>query len=365
MDRVIAGKYKLASEIGSGSFGTIYRGANMITHQPVAIKFEVANTTRPNLSLEARIYSLLKGAVGFPKMLFYGSQGDLNVMVIDLLGKSLQSLVEAAPPRFSLKTVLMLADQMIARLWYLHSKGIIHRDVKPENFVMGTGASSNVVYLIDFGLAKKFSFETVARTGRGFVGTAKFASIHAHEGLEQSRRDDLESLAYTLIWMLKGTLPWSNPPGLNPDEKLQKTLDMKRNTPIDELCRGIPAEFCEFLRDVRELEFGETPDYSKYQRMFRDLLTRREYVFDYNYDWCAQQRPIVMSLTTGIKLEKGGSENASVGRMWSSRASEERERPRPCINMRKIMDKVNMQRLKIGEHQIQLLGRGPVQSLPQ
>lgn len=363
MRRVIAGKYALASEIGSGSFGTIYRGLNIITHQPVAIKFEFADSTRPNLSLEARIYSLLKGAVGFPEMLFYGSQGDLNVMVIDLLGRSLQSLIETAPPRFSLKTVLMLADQMIARLRYLHSKGIIHRDVKPENFVMGTGPSSNVVYLIDFGLAKKFSSEETVRGERRFVGTAMFASLHAHEGLEQGRRDDMEGLAYTLIWLLKGSLPWGNLTGLNTEDKLQRTYELKRSTPIKDLCFGIPPEFGEFLRASRELGFADVPDYSGYQQMFRDLMMRREYVCDYVYDWCGHKRLMVMSLTTDMMRERSASQSEGLRRLRDNRQSEEKERPRPNVNMRKIIDRVNLQRLKVGEHQMraQAVGKEPVQ----
>ena len=363
MDRVIGGKYAILGEIGGGSFGTIYKGLDLITREPVAMKFEVVKPQHPKLSLEARIYSLVKGCPGFPSPLFYGTQGDWNILVLPYLGLSLRSLVDAGPPRLTLKTVLMLAEQMLARLRYLHAKGIVHRDVKPDNFVIGTGASANIVYIIDLGLAKKYRDLSTGehapmRKGKGFVGTGLFASIHAHEGVEQSRRDDLESLAYTLVWLLKGSLPWSHVPCTNEAQWLEAIYRKKVETPVEAVCDGLPAEFCEFLRDVRNLGYEEDPDYSAYERRFRDLFVREGFVFDYAYDWCSRLRPVVMSLTTGVKLDPEHSDGGSLGS--GRRAGEAHAVATPKINFRKIMDKVNLQRLRIGSQQAKIMAKSGV-----
>jgi serine/threonine protein kinase len=112
-----------------------------------------------------------------------------------------------------MKTVLMIADQLIQRIEYMHSKSYIHRDIKPENFLLGLGKKSNIIYIIDFGLSKKYrDTKTLQhipyRENKNLTGTARYASINAHLGIEQSRRDDLEAVGYVLIYLAKGFLPW-------------------------------------------------------------------------------------------------------------------------------------------------------------
>ncbi|KAH8620967.1 Protein tyrosine kinase Protein kinase domain [Trypanosoma vivax] len=153
----VGNRFRIGQKIGSGSFGEIFRGTNVQNGDPVAIKLEQAKTRHPQLAFEARFYRILNAGgsvVGIPNVLYHGVEGEFNVMVIDLLGPSLEDLFSFCGRRLSLKTTLMLAEQMIARVEFVHSKGIIHRDIKPDNFLMGTGKKGHHVYIIDFGLAK-------------------------------------------------------------------------------------------------------------------------------------------------------------------------------------------------------------------
>lgn len=169
-------------------------------------------------------------------------------MVIDLLGPSMEDLFNFCGRKFSLKTVLMLADQMISRIEFTHAKNFIHRDIKPDNFLMGTGKKGHHVYLIDFGLAKKYRDHKTHvhiqyKDNKNLTGTARYASINTHLGIEQSRRDDLESLGYVLMYFNKGSLPWQ---GLKAGTKIQKyerISEKKMSTPVEVLCKGFPSKY--------------------------------------------------------------------------------------------------------------------------
>ena len=184
----------------------------------------------------------------------------------------------------------MLADQMLARLEFIHSKNFIHRDMKPDNFLIGLSKKSNIVHIIDFGLAKKFNDpKTNAhipyKDGKSLTGTARYASINTHLGIEQSRRDDLEGLGYVLLYLLKGSLPWQGLPARSKKEKYTKILQVKTDTSVDVLCRGHPNEFMIYLNYCRNLGFEDKPDYSYLRRMFKELFSREEYDYDYLYSW--------------------------------------------------------------------------------
>ena len=190
----------------------------------VAIKLECVKTKHPQLHIESKFYRIMQGGVGIPTIKWCGSEGDFNVMVMELLGPSLEDLFNFCSRRFSLKTVLLLADQLISRIEFIHSKNFIHRDIKPDNFLMGLGKKGNLVYIIDFGLAKKYRDARTHqhipyRENKNLTGTARYASINTHLGIEQSRRDDMESLGYILMYFVTGTLPWQ---GLRAATKQQK-----------------------------------------------------------------------------------------------------------------------------------------------
>ncbi|KAM9748267.1 casein kinase I isoform 8-T8 [Dama dama] len=272
MELRVGNRYRLGRKIGSGSFGDIYLGTDIAAGEEVAIKLECVKTKHPQLHIESKIYKMMQGgdstnvwkvssvscwlwkhfackrrllrclkkwwlvdtrSVGIPTIRWCGAEGDYNVMVMELLGPSLEDLFNFCSRKFSLKTVLLLADQMISRIEYIHSKNFIHRDVKPDNFLMGLGKKGNLVYIIDFGLAKKYRDARTHqhipyRENKNLTGTARYASINTHLGI---------------------------------------------------------AEFATYLNFCRSLRFDDKPDYSYLRQLFRNLFHRQGFSYDYVFDW--------------------------------------------------------------------------------
>ncbi|PIN20660.1 Casein kinase (serine/threonine/tyrosine protein kinase) [Handroanthus impetiginosus] len=290
MEPRVGNKFRLGRKIGSGSFGEIYLGTNIQTNEEVAIKLENVKTKHPQLLYESKLYKLLQGGTGIPNVRWFGVEGDYNVLVMDLLGPSLEDLFNFCSRKLSLKTVLMLADQMINRVEFIHSKSFLHRDIKPDNFLMGLGRRANQVYAIDFGLAKKYRDSTTHqhipyRENKNLTGTARYASMNTHLGIEQSRRDDLESLGYVLMYFLRGSLPWQGLKAGNKKQKYEKISEKKVSTSIEALCRSYPSEFASYFHYCRSLRFDDKPDYAYLKRIFRDLFIREGFQFDYVFDW--------------------------------------------------------------------------------
>lgn len=291
----VGGRYRLGKKIGSGSFGDIYIGTNIHTGADVAVKLENVKTKHPQLAYEYKLYRILSGGVGIPQVRWFGKEGDYNVLVMDLLGPSLEDLFNFCGRKFSLKTVLMVADQLVARIEYIHNQSFLHRDIKPDNFLIGLGKRANVVYAIDFGLAKKYRDPKSHRhipysEHKNLTGTARYASINTHLGIEQSRRDDLESLGFVLMYFLRGDLPWQGLRARTKREKYDKISEKKMSTPIELLCKGHPGEFATFLNYCRSLRFDDKPDYAYLRRLFRDVFYRMGYTPDFQYDWTVKHK---------------------------------------------------------------------------
>uniref|UniRef100_A0A5B6ZWD4 non-specific serine/threonine protein kinase n=2 Tax=Davidia involucrata TaxID=16924 RepID=A0A5B6ZWD4_DAVIN len=272
-------------------------------------KFKLIKTKHPQLHYESKLYMLLQGGTGIPHLKWFGVEGEYNAMVIDLLGPSLEDLFNYCNRKFTLKTVLMLADQLINRVEYMHSRGFLHRDIKPDNFLMGLGRKANQVYIIDYGLGKKYrDLQTHKhipyRENKNLTGTARYASVNTHLGVEQSRRDDLESLGYVLMYFLRGSLPWQGLKAGTKKQKYDKISEKKMLTPIEVLCKSHPSEFISYFHYCRSLRFDDKPDYSYLKRLFRDLFIREGYQFDYVFDWTVLKYPQIGSSSRGRPIGK-------------------------------------------------------------
>ncbi|CAB0045031.1 unnamed protein product [Trichogramma brassicae] len=302
---IVGGKYRLMRKIGSGSFGDIYLGINVSNGEEVAIKLENVRARHPQLMYESKLYKILHGGVGIPHIRWYGVEREFNVLVMDLLGPSLEDLFTYCSRKFTIKTVLMLADQMIGRIEFVHCKHFIHRDIKPDNFLMGIGRHCNKLFLIDFGLAKKFRDSRTRmhisyREDKNLTGTARYASINAHLGIEQSRRDDMESLGYVLMYFNRGSLPWQGLKAATKKQKYEKISEKKMSTPVEVLCKGFPAEFSMYLNYCRGLRFEEGPDYMYLRQLFRILFRTLNYQYDYTFDWTMLKQKVAVNINNGL-----------------------------------------------------------------
>ena len=279
-------KYKATKKLGEGSFGKVYKAE--YNGENFAIKMEYKDKEQGLLEIEATIMSYLKGP-NIPFIKSYGYSGDFNVLVMQLLDKSLEDLINKYST-FSIKTTAMLGYQMVNILQYIHDRHIIHRDIKPDNFVMGTKEDNAKLYILDFGLAKKYrSSRTLVQypyiKKKKLTGTARYASIHALEAYEQSRRDDLESVGYVLMYFLRGNLPWQGLKVRSKEDRYKKILERKKETSSEDLCRNFPHEFFEYVEYTRNLEYEEDPDYDFLRKKFKDVLKGLNEEMDYIYDW--------------------------------------------------------------------------------
>nr|XP_014333586.1 PREDICTED: casein kinase I isoform alpha [Bos mutus] len=269
---IVGGKYKLVRKIGSGSFGDIYLAINITNGEEVAVKLESQKARHPQLLYESKLYKILQGGVGIPHIRFVQRSGFEGAEVTGL-------------GQFGL-----LLELMISRIEYVHTKNFIHRDIKPDNFLMGIGRHCNKLFLIDFGLAKKYRDNRTRqhipyREDKNLTGTARYASINAHLGIEQSRRDDMESLGYVLMYFNRTSLPWQGLKAATKKQKYEKISEKKMSTPVEVLCKGFPAEFAMYLNYCRGLRFEEAPDYMYLRQLFRILFRTLNHQYDYTFDW--------------------------------------------------------------------------------
>ncbi|KAL7320190.1 Palmitoylated plasma membrane-bound casein kinase, variant 2 [Mucor circinelloides] len=289
---VVGVHYKVGRKIGEGSFGIIYEGINLMNNQQVAIKFESRKSDAPQLREEFRAYKTLAGISGIPTAYYFGQEGLHSILVIDILGPSLEDLFDMCSRKFSIKTVAMLAKQMITRVQSIHERNLIYRDIKPDNFLIGRPNTkyANTIYLIDFGMAKlyrdpKTKQHIPYREKKSLSGTARYMSVNTHLGREQSRRDDLESLGHVFMYFLRGALPWQGLKAATNKQKYERIGEKKQTTSVKDLCEGFPEEFGLYLQYARRLDFEENPNYDYMKDLFDKVLNTLGEEDDGVYDW--------------------------------------------------------------------------------
>ena len=285
----------LNRKIGSGSFGQIYQCLNKKTNEIVACKIESINELKPQLYHESKIMILMKNCTGFPTCYDFIITDQDKILIMDYLGPNLDVIMNKLPSdennmkKFTIKTSLMIMIQGIERLKSLHEKGIIHRDIKPENFVIGPKKKERLIYLIDFGLSKKISNDKLLpsiKADRNIIGTMRYISMNTHQGYEQGRRDDLESLFYIIIYFIKGELPWQNIKSKTRAEKYTKIFEIKKMvTENGELIDGLPLEMGKILEYILGLNFVEKPNYLMMKNAIELILNKLNFSNDLQFDW--------------------------------------------------------------------------------
>ncbi len=257
----------------------------------------------------------------------YGFSGEFNILVMELLGKSLEDVFQSQQKKFTVKTVCMVGIQMLDRLEFVHSKNIIHRDIKPDNFVLGLGDKSHIIYVLDFGLSKKYRSSRTHQhikfnVNKKLTGTARYASINALKGCEQSRRDDLEAIGYVLLYFLRGSLPWQGLKIRKGEDRYKKILMTKRSTSAEDLCKGFPNEFVEYINYTRNLEFEADPDYKFLRGLLVSVLEKEKTTYDFCYDWVTE----TPNITDKIAIERYIKNNTDVSLETPSDDKKDKER---------------------------------------
>jgi len=260
---IINNKYKLLNKIGEGSFGLIFKGINIRTRENVAIKVESIESNIKLLKNESIIYQYLSGIQYVPNVKWFGKDEKNYYMVLNLLGESLQS-IKHRKSTFSLRLVLQIGIQIIDILKTIHEKGLVHRDIKPDNFLLGLHTQSKKIYIIDFGFCKSYmknNEHIPMKKTSNLIGSVNYASINAHEFLELSRRDDLESLGYMLIYFYLGELPWK--------ENSENTKKMKKEIIENNI---LPQVLINYIKYTQKIEYNETPNYKSFIDNFKSEL---------------------------------------------------------------------------------------------
>ena len=280
-------KYRLYNLIARGAFGTVFLGENVLTKEKVAIKIEERNKLRISLEKEAYILYYLKGP-GLPEIKSFGRIKNYNILVETLLGRSLYQIFNDCQKKFTIKDVCMIGLQMIERIEYVHSKNYIHRDIKPHNFLVSL-KNEGQIYIIDFGLSKKYKSDrgnhVKFNITKHLTGTPRFCSINSMRGVEQSRRDDLESLSYLILYFCKGYLPWQGLKISSKNRRLDSVTDMKKKLNIEKFCQGLPPEIIAFYKYTRKLGFAENPKYGYMKNLLYSILNKNGLTDDKKFTW--------------------------------------------------------------------------------
>ena len=322
--QVLFNKYKLIQKIGEGSFGSVYTVQSIYSHKLYAAKLEQIKDS--NVLEEESLNLSCINSPRVPKVKLFGYSGQYMVLVMELLGPSLDLILNSLPDKkMSIRCVCNIAYQLISILETIHNNGFIHRDIKPSNINIGIGnKGKKFLYLIDFGLSKKYRcsstkkhypFEEECET----VGNARYSSINTLEGHSQSRRDDLESLGYVLVYLCLGRLPWQGKISHSKDDKYYKIREIKKNISLSLLCQNLPPQFEEYIKYTRNLEYEDDPDYSYLKNLFLTVLKNNNLEFDYYYDWdkTTLTNDEVVSINNSLSSYTYSNQEKRVTRLYS------------------------------------------------
>ena len=319
-NKLFFNKYRIKKLIFKTKYSLLYEGINIKQNEPVAMKFEKRISKENLLQSEAFLLFILKG-FGIPKVITYGKSGLYNILIQELLGLSISDLWKLKKKEnenILRKDICMIALQCIDRLEYIHSKNIIHRDIKPHNFLIGR-KDPKIIYLIDFGFSRKYRS---SRTGKHIkfknnkmiCGSLKFISVNGNRGYELSRRDDLESLAYMLIYLGNKSLPWTKVDYSKPSKNIIEIFRIKNLTTPEKLCKGLPEEYAEFLKYAKKLEFEQEPNYIYLKSLFTSILTKNQLKNDYLFFWIISKKEThkevenIEKKSNSLKKRKGSSQ---------------------------------------------------------
>ena len=287
--KVIFKKYLPIKTLSKSQYSVVFLAKNIKDNNYVAVKMQGKNAKSSELEKETYYLYTLKG-FGIPKILSFGIYGNYKVLVETLLGKTIDVLLKANKNKKSrMKDICMIAIQIIERIEYIHNKNIIHQDIKPANFLVGNPDDS-VIYVIDYGMSKKYRSSVkgnhiIFSKKKKFRGTFNFSSINCMKLYEESRRDDLESIGYMIIYLITGKLPWSKISNVSVLERYKAILNLKQNISNQELCKGLPFEIFHYMNYVKSLRFEEKPNYSYLRNLFLSILQNMNETNDLLFSW--------------------------------------------------------------------------------
>ena len=328
--KIIFKKFKLVKLLNTSAFSWVYEGRNLLQNIPVAMKLAKADKFN-FLDTEAYILMSVKG-IGIPRIISYGRHGPFKILIEEFLGKDLQIIWSSCPFKNDplgvnntyLKDICLLAIQGIERLKHIHNRNVIHRDIKTKNFLIGRN-DPNIIYLIDFGFSRQYRS---SRTGKHIrfsnikvlIGSLFFSSHNAIRGYESSRRDDLESFGYMLLYLARGGwIPWMKYNKIkDKNEALQKILKIKLKVTDENLCKGLPNEFIQYMKYVKKLDFEQEPDYQYLIGLFISILSKKEMIKNVTFFWIKRKprkkdkkNTEAKEIMTSISLPKSLSRNNS------------------------------------------------------
>ena len=286
LKKIIFQKYKLIKSLSANSNNFVFEGINITNKVKVAVKLENKITGKNTLTRECYIIMILKNS-GIPELVSFGHIGKYNVLIENLLGKSLQDLFELNDNEMPIEDICMIAIQILERIEFIHSKYIIHRNINPNNLLIGL-KNSSLIYMIDFGNARKYRSSRSGKhlkfkLNQKIFGEISFISTNAMRGAEQSRKDDLESIGYTLIYLLKGFLPWKE--FENKTDKLEKIYELKKKISLTRLCKYLPEEIKNYMEYCKDLSFEQEPNYDYLRGLFKQILSKMQKINDNIFFW--------------------------------------------------------------------------------